>query len=83
MKVSTMQKNQLEISTKEGLYFQSYKSLIAFKSKSGKVTLSDHWNYSRTTMKYLGQFLGENSKEIRKKVENGTYEITLDRNGEI
>ena len=44
--------NQFIIFTEEGVYFQSYNSVIAFKDNQGNVFL-DHatWDYSRTTGK--------------------------------
>ena len=66
--------NQFEIRVSGGVYFQSYRSLIAFRSNTGLVTLDEEkWDYSRTTMKWLGEFLGENAKEIRRKIKKGIY----------
>ena len=56
-------------------YFQSYRSIIA-KVHEGKVTLDGYyWNYSVTTSKYLARFLGETTKEIKAKLNNGTYKL--------
>lgn len=66
--------NQFIIQTEEGKYFQSYWTIIAFIDLTGHVTLdSEDWNYSRTTGKYRNIFLGENTAETRKKINNGTY----------
>jgi len=69
--------NQFEITTPEGVYFQSYKSLIAFiPSDSSKVYLDKtYWDYSRTTGKYRNQFLREGIKETRGKIKAGLYEL--------
>lgn len=68
--------NQFEIYTPEGVYFQSYNSIIAFRPKSGKIVLDDiYWDYSRTTGKYRNEFLGEGIAETRAKIKNGTYEL--------
>ena len=68
--------NQFLIFTDEGLCFQSYATIIAFKPKKGKIQLDKYsWDYSTTTGKYRNQFLGEKIKETRKKIENGTYEL--------
>ena len=65
--------NQFIISTDEGLYFQSYRTLIALK-QNGKVYLDENsWDYSRTTGKYRNRFLGENTAETRKKIKSGEY----------
>jgi len=67
--------NQFTIMTDQGLYFQSYDTVIALK-QDGKVYL-DHnaWNYSRTTSKYRGIFLGETTKETEAKIKSGEYEL--------
>lgn len=68
--------NQYEIETNEGTYFQSYRTIIAFRANDQKITLDrDSWNYSRTTGKYRNIFLGENTAETRKKIKSGVYEL--------
>ena len=37
------------------------------------MTLGKDWDYSRTTMKHLSEWLGRNAKEIRERIANGTY----------
>lgn len=49
--------NQYEIITDDTVYFQSYQTVIARKD-GYKLTISDDWNYSRTTAKYFYQWLG-------------------------
>ena|SRR3990167_29826 len=50
--------NQFVIQGEAGIYFQSYKSVIAPIDSAGGVTLDEtYWDYSRTTSKYLRQFL--------------------------
>ena len=66
----------LKVSEKE-IYFQSYKSIIAFCSNDGKITLDEYyWDYSTTTGKYRNQFLQEGIAETRKKIKAGTYTLT-------
>ena len=66
--------NQFVIDTDEGIYFQSYRSIIAFCSNDGKVTLDEKfWDYSTTTGKYRNQFLHEGIAETRKKIKSGIY----------
>ena len=68
--------NQFEIDTQEGRYFQSYRSIIAFKDNKGQVFLDDYyWDYSRTTGKYRNIFLGEGIVETRKKIKSGEYKL--------
>lgn len=70
-------KNQFEITTPEGRYFQSYESVIAFISNDGKTQLdSKYWDYSKTTGKYRNQFLGEDKKATEAKIKAGEYELT-------
>ena len=69
--------NQFLLYTPEGTYFQSYNSIIAFRPKNGKVQLDNNaWNYSRTTSKYRGVFLFENTHETKDKILSGEYELT-------
>lgn len=68
--------NQFLITTPEGTYFQSYQTVIAFKRNDGKIFLDHAWDYSVTTGKYRNQFLNEKTAETKKKINNGTYEIT-------
>jgi hypothetical protein len=70
--------NQYEIESDEFYIFQSYGSIIAYKERGsqGKIVLDRHyWDYSRTTLKYLKQFLGVNlsKKEIEGYIKQGIY----------
>ena len=68
--------NQYKIHTSEGTYFQSYDTIIAFKRKDGEVFLDEnYWDYSRTTVKYLGIFLGLSKKSIWKKIKNNEFKL--------
>lgn len=68
--------NQFAITTEDGLYFQSYRTMIAFRSNSGEITLDEQsWDYSVTTGKYRNQFLGEGIAETRKKIKSGEYKL--------
>lgn len=69
--------NQWTITTEDGLYFQSYQSIIAYRStKTGRVVLdSKYWDYSTTTGKYRNQFLGESIEDTRRKIADGTYTL--------
>lgn len=69
--------NQFIIYTDDGTYFQSYRSIIAFKPYGKKLQLDErYWNYSRTTSKYRNEFLGETTKETEAKIKSGEYELT-------
>ena len=69
--------NQFEIYTPEGKYFQSYISIIAFVDKFGQIMLDEYYhNYSRTTSKYLTQFLDMNTKERTNAIKNKEIILT-------
>lgn len=53
--------------------FYSYDSLIAYKLPNEKIVLTNYWDYSRSTTKYLSQYLGRNKKEIRQAIADFTY----------
>lgn len=74
IKIRHVTPNHNTIHTDYGVAFQSYDSIVAFASSEGTV-LGPHWDYSRTTMKYLGQWLGYNAKEISERIKDGTYTI--------
>ena len=68
--------NQFIIETNDGLYFQSYRTVIAFIAFTGEKYLDrEAWDYSVTTGKYRNQFLGETKKETERKIEEGIYEL--------
>ena len=70
--------NQFKIHTDEGVFFQSYRSIIAFipHNPDNKIQLDEkYWNYSRTTSKYLHQFLGPSTQEIKAKIDSGEFEL--------
>lgn len=68
--------NQFEIYTDKGVYFQSYRSIIAFKPYNGKTQLDEYyWDFSRTTSKYRNEFLNEGIQETRKKIKNKEYKL--------
>ena len=53
-----------------------YGSPIARRYDDGKVLLHPtYWDYSVTTHKVRGRFLGEKTAETRKHIADGTYEI--------
>jgi len=78
MRVETIANNQLYIYSNDGVYFQSYDSVVGYipNDSEQKVRVGSDWDYSRTTMKYVGQFLGQNTAKTRKDIKNG--DIILD-----
>ena len=83
--VQQLANNQFVINTKNGKYFQSYNSVVCKIDKStNKVTLSNHWDYSVTTRKYLYRFLNEktslgklNKKEVKTLISKGVITLVL------
>jgi hypothetical protein len=74
--------NQFVVDTKDTIYFQSYDSVVAKVYKRKYLTLSNYWNYSVTTAKYVYEFMRQNGfgeYASRKGVEKGIKEgnITL------
>lgn len=70
-------RNQFILQTKEGMYFQSYNSVIVFQPNKGKIQLDKkYWDYSRNTDKYRNQFLNETKQETQKKIDSGVYKLT-------
>lgn len=70
--------NQFEIHTDAGVFFQSYRSIIAFipnDRSSGKKIVLDrtYWDYSTTTGKYRNMFLGEKRDVTESKIRKGEY----------
>ena len=52
--------NQFVVMTQNGVMFQSYNSRICFYNiDTNALYFGADWNYSRTTAKYLNQFLRE------------------------
>lgn len=63
--------NQFIIEHEGKIYFQSYKTIIAMK-EAGKITIDTNAeNYSRTTSKYLYQFLNTDRKNLLQDVKDG------------
>jgi len=63
--------NQFIIEHEGKVYFQSYKTIIAMK-QAGKIIIDvSAENYSRTTSKYLYQFLNTDRKSLLQAVKDG------------
>jgi len=68
--------NQFLIHTDKGVYFQSYRTIIAFRPNAGKVQLDiNAWDYSVTTGKYRNAFLEESKRETEQNIKDGNYEM--------
>ena len=80
MRVVGIANNQFEVYTDEGVYFQSYDSVVAFKPNNSeeKIRVGVDWDYSRTTMKYVGQFLDQNTAKTRKDITDEVILVDYD-----
>lgn len=63
--------NQFKIYHNKSVFFQSYQTIIAKIDSKGQTILDTFaLEYSRTTSKYLYQFLGYDRKEIQNRIKN-------------
>jgi len=68
--------NQIIIENENQRLFFSYGTFIAIQYPSGKAQLSARfYRYSRTTSRYLAQFLGIRASEIQARINSGMYEL--------
>lgn len=58
-----------------GTVFQSYQSVIAFRTGSQVYLDETYWDYSTTTSRYRNIFLGETTKETKAKIKSGEYKL--------
>lgn len=72
-------KNQFVIYGKGETIFQSYNSTIAI-IKDGFLTLSEDWNYSKTTMKHLYLFLEDYYFELDKEYKLYIHQVLNSKN---
>jgi hypothetical protein len=77
--------NQFEITNGSKVFFQSYKSMICKIDTVKNIVYLDsyYWDYSRTTIKYLKEFLYLNAyygnlstDEIRTKIKTKEIKLT-------
>ena len=58
-----------------GKILSSYDVNVAVIFNDGNIFLDPKHDYSKTTNKYVGQFLGLNLKARRKEIESGKIEV--------
>jgi len=75
VRIETLKINQTIVRDNLGATFFSYDTPICTRHHDGSVTCYADWNYSRTTSKYRGQFLGESTAVTREKLANNTYKL--------
>jgi len=69
--------NQFKIETPEGVYFQSYESIVAVIRLNGEIELDKkYWDWSVTTSKYRNSFLDMKTKDIKKAISVGEIVLT-------
>lgn len=71
--------NQLIIEHGNRTYFQSYQTIIAYKSPEGVTLDTGALDYSRTTSRYLYEFLSSDRAEVLRRIKSGDYK-TADLN---
>lgn len=81
IQIVTLANNQVVVHGSTTSTFTSYGTLIAVNDfEAGKTYLTDSWDYSATTTRYLAEFLGIPGKgakaEIAARLADGRY--TLD-----
>jgi len=72
-------RDQKVITTPQGKYLKSYNSLVAYIGKDGTVKVGPHYNYSQTTVYYVGKFLDSTLPQIRKDIQAGRIKEELRR----
>ncbi len=78
LSVENLANNQVVINADGNQVLQSYESRVAIKYADGSIELGNDWDYGRTTMKYVGQFLGSNAKEIRENIKTGMWKLNTE-----
>lgn len=70
--------NQVVIQCTNGTIFQSYESIIAVRLRTdGKLYVTDDFDYSKTTSKYLNVFCGYTAGEIKKELKANNKDIVI------
>jgi hypothetical protein len=64
-------KDQKIITTAKGRYLQSYDSIVTFMGNDRTVKVGPNYDYSKTTVYYVGKFLNSNLPAIRKGIQAG------------
>ena len=64
--------NQYDLVFENGIGFQSYGTLIAFRM-NGYLYLTDYHDYSKTTSKYATEWTGYNTQERREGLKSGKF----------
>ena len=74
VKVEIVGTNCLWIYTDDGVYLQSFNTIIAYHPHKGQIVLdTNKWDHSVTTSKHRNHFLNEIKKVTERKIKDGTY----------
>lgn len=72
IRINHLGKNQLEIMTENGSFFQSYETLVGMiEFKTDKIVIREGQPQSKTTAKYMYKWLNRTAKEYKQAVKNG------------
>lgn len=75
-RIFTIAPNQVVLSDGEGTCgFWSYGVLVAKETATETILDEKYWGYSRTTSKYLAQFLGLTTGQVRERVKSGVFKL--------
>ena len=68
--------NQIIIRTNNGMFFQSYNTIIAAILRDGRMLLDKNkWDYSKTTSIYRNQFLQIDKRETERLIKEGKIKL--------
>ena len=68
--------NQIIIRTNNGMFFQSYDTIIAAILRDGRMLLDKNkWDYSKTTSIYRNQFLQIDKRETERLIKEGKIKL--------
>jgi len=67
--------NQFIIEIDDEIYYQSCGSIIARWGVDGTTLDAAYWDYSKATRIYREQFLGEDTRTTKRKIEQGIYKL--------
>lgn len=68
--------NKFLIETNDGTFFQSYNVIVAQEVWNRDVVIDpEYLDYSKTTNKYLYEFLNMGRKEINEGIKSGTIQL--------
>ncbi len=67
--------NQFIVTTEDGVYFQSYNDVVAYKDNQNIIYVAEEFNASPTTIKYLSLFLEMDRDKVEFQIKNKIFKI--------